>query len=194
MPKKLMANDDGTLGLHRPPDGPSRTKQKRTAEALQKTGEQLLTLSDGQIEALGISPELRQAVVEARAMIQHGARRRQLQYIGTLMRGPDGPRIQQQLEAMAQQSSTEARRFKQAELWRDELKAGNTQRFEWLLEQFPNLDQKQLAALVHDTQHSHAASARKAGRMLFRFLRQLADERDSNQGGIAGRSLYNRAL
>ncbi|MDA8137700.1 MAG: DUF615 domain-containing protein [Desulfobacteraceae bacterium] len=174
MPRKQIAyHDNVPLGLNQPPDRPSRTRKKKAAEALQKTGEQLLILSDGQLDRLEISPELKQAVIEARTMTQRGARRRQLQYIGTLMRDTDGPRIQQQLEAMAQQSTLDARRFKQAELWRDELKAGNTQRLEWLLAQFPQMDRNELAGLVRDAQHSHPESARKAGKALFRFLRQL---------------------
>lgn len=156
-------------------DMPSRTKRKKAAEALQKTGEQLLSLTDAQLDKLEIAPELRQAVIDARTMTRHGARRRQLQYIGALMRREDGHLLQQQLMAVAQQKSSEARHFKQVELWRDELKAGNEQRLAWLIERFPGMDQDELARLVRDSRQGNTNAARNAGKALFRFLRQWVD-------------------
>lgn len=178
MPKNTIMHSDSENELGLSQDRPSRTSRKKAAEALQKTGEQLLSLSDTQLDTLDITPELRQAVVDARSMTRRGARRRQLQYIGSLMRSEEGHQLQQRLARMAKQSSADARRFKQVELWRDELKAGNEGRLTWLLEQFPELDPDALTQLVDAAKQSKAADARQAGRALFRYLRQLVDGKD----------------
>lgn len=172
---KMAGNWDGTPDAVS--DRPSRTKKKKAAEALQKTGEQLLSLTDAQLDQLDIGPELRRAVVDARSMTRHGARRRQLQYIGALMRREDSQNLPEQLAALSQQEFLEARRFKQVELWRDELKSGNDQRFAWLVDQFPAMDRDELVRLVSDANQSNPAAAKKATRALFRFLRQLVDEK-----------------
>lgn len=156
---------------------PSRTKKKKAAQAVQKTGEQLLELSDAQLNSLQLPSELREAVADARNMTQHGARRRQLQYIGSLMRGIDTGQLKQDLERIGRQAADEARRFKQVEHWRDELKAGDAQRFEWLLDRFPAMNREELARLVEQAkQNKSEMEKRKAGRSLFRYLRQYADE------------------
>ena len=67
----------------------SRTQKKKEDRALQDLGEQLVALQPGQLDALELPAELLEAVEFARSIKSHGARRRQLQYIGTLMRQID---------------------------------------------------------------------------------------------------------
>ena len=68
---------------------PSKSARKREYLALQKLGEQLLTLKESDLQAMDIDTELLDAVLEARRIKSHGALRRQKQYIGKLMRGLD---------------------------------------------------------------------------------------------------------
>ena len=155
-------------------DKPSRTRKKRTAEEVQKTGEQLLSLGDAQLNALELIPELREAVVAARGMKARGARRRQLQYIGTLMRRIDASQLRERLEGLMLQTSEEARQFKQVERWRDELAAGDRERYEWLLTNYPDMDPDRLAQLTEAAgKDKPTAEQRRAGKVLFRFLRQF---------------------
>ncbi len=67
----------------------SRTCKKNEARALQRLGEQLVALPFGQLEALDLPDELLTAIELARRIRSHGARRRQIQYIGALMRHID---------------------------------------------------------------------------------------------------------
>ncbi len=162
------------MGFASADEKPSRTKKKRAAEALQKVGEQLLTLRDAQLKALELPPELLEAVVAARAMSAHGARRRQLQYIGSLMRQTDADQLCGRLAAVTQETNDEARRFKQVERWRDELVAGDAGRREWLLTEYPQMAPEQLARLIQAAgQDTSATEKRKAGKALFRYLRQF---------------------
>ena len=70
-------------------DKPSKSQRKREALALQELGETLVTLKPAQLDKIPLTEELRVAVLAARQMTQRGARKRQLQYIGRLMREID---------------------------------------------------------------------------------------------------------
>jgi len=67
----------------------SRTQKKKEDRALQRLGEQLVALSPAQLETMALPDELLIAIKSARKIKAHGARRRQLQYIGALMRHID---------------------------------------------------------------------------------------------------------
>ncbi len=68
---------------------PSKSARKREYLALQKLGEELLTLKDSDLEQIDLDEDLLTAVLEARQIRSHGALRRQKQYIGKLMRQVD---------------------------------------------------------------------------------------------------------
>jgi len=79
-------------------DYKSRTQRKNEDRALQRLGEQLVALPLGQLEAMGLPDELLTAIEFARKIKSRGARRRQIQYIGTLMRHIDPQPIQTALD------------------------------------------------------------------------------------------------
>ena len=68
---------------------PSKSARKREYIALQKLGEELITLKESDLINLPLDDNLREAVLEAKQMKAHGALRRQKQYIGKLMRHID---------------------------------------------------------------------------------------------------------
>ena len=65
---------------------PSKSQRKRDAHALQALGVQLVALSAAQLARLDLPEALHEAVVAAQRMRSHGARTRQMQYIGKVMR------------------------------------------------------------------------------------------------------------
>jgi ribosome-associated protein len=67
-------------------EGPSRTARKNASEELQRLGEQLLTLRPSRLAALALPERLQDAIEEARRLTNFGAKRRQVQFIGKLMR------------------------------------------------------------------------------------------------------------
>lgn len=75
----------------------SRTQKKKEDRALQKLGEQLVALPPGKLENMGLSDELLEAITLAHKIKSHGARRRQIQYIGALMRHVDPQPIEAEL-------------------------------------------------------------------------------------------------
>lgn len=68
---------------------PSKSARKREYLALQKLGEELITLKQSELDTLPLDEDLLEAVMEARQIKAHGALRRQKQYIGKLMRQID---------------------------------------------------------------------------------------------------------
>jgi len=79
-------------------DYKSRTQKKDEDRALQRLGEQLVALSSGQLESMELPDELLTAIKFARKIRKHGARRRQIQYIGALMRHIDPQPIETALD------------------------------------------------------------------------------------------------
>lgn len=76
-------------GIDDLPDTPSRSQLKRDSLALQAKGEELANLSNARQAKLPLTPELKEALGCFRSLSTHEARRRQLQYIGRLMREAD---------------------------------------------------------------------------------------------------------
>ncbi len=68
---------------------PSKSAKKREYLALQKLGEELITLTQADLDTLALDDDLLTAVLDARQIKSHGALRRQKQYIGKIMRHTD---------------------------------------------------------------------------------------------------------
>ncbi|MGR5488270.1 ribosome biogenesis factor YjgA, partial [Vibrio alfacsensis] len=75
----------------------SRTEMKNDMEELQKLGEELVGLKPAVLDKFPLSEDLREAVADAQRF-KNEARRRQLQYIGKLMRTEDPEPIQAALD------------------------------------------------------------------------------------------------
>lgn len=152
----------------------SRTQKKKAAQVLQKKGERLVALSDADFQLLEIPDELKEAMAMARKMTRHEARRRQLQYVGRLMREIDGEVIDEALGKIAAHEQSERRQFKIVERWRDELVSGDAERRQWLLENFPDIDAPQLERLILNARGLRSQhNPKNAARELFRFLSRL---------------------
>ncbi len=157
-------------------DKSSRTQKKKAAQALQRMGEKLVLLSDAQFDELALPAELMDAVALARQITSREARRRQIQYIGRLMREFDPREIEKALEEITSGQAENKRRFKLVERWREELVAGNDQRLVWLKERYPDIDAGELSRLVGNSRTAlSGTNAKKARRALFRYLSRVAD-------------------
>ena len=132
------------------PNETSKTDLKRESSELQKLGEALLTLRADLMEGLALSEKLAGAVAEARRITNFEGKRRQMQYIGKLMRGLDEETVQSVRDALLEQrkgSAGEALALHQAEQWRDDLIAKEGALEQWL-SAHPQTDTQQLRALI----------------------------------------------
>ena len=154
----------------------SRTQKKNEACALQKLGEQLIGMSSEQLDNIEISDDLRNAVIVAGKTKSHGAKRRQLQYIGALMRNIDPEPIQDALENIRLGNHQKILVFKKIEKWRDELKKGNRKLVEEILNNYPNAERQRLTQLARNARNEYEAEKGiKFSKMLFRYLNRISD-------------------
>ena len=153
-------------------EGISKTKRKQEMTALQKLGAELVTLKKSQIDQLHLPEQLLDAVLEAKRLKQHEALRRQMQFIGKIMRGVDAEPIQQQVDAWNGVNQDETARLHQLELWRDRLIAEDSALSEYL-NAHPGCEAQQLRTLIRNARKEHAANRPPASfRALFRLLRE----------------------
>lgn len=152
----------------------SKTEKKKEALSLQKIGERLVKLSTDQLEDFNLPAELRDAVTFAKTIKSHGALKRQMQFIGTLMRKIDTGPVQEALDEIDRGNYRKAAAFKETEIWRDELIDGNTSLMEEILIKCPEADRQQLAQLVRNAvKEKENNRPPRAYRALFRYLTKV---------------------
>ena len=167
-------------------DDATRTDLKRASTELQKLGEDLLTLRTDLMARLDLSEKLVDAVAEAKRITNFEGKRRQMQYIGKLMRGLDDEQLNAVRAALNEQlngSAEDNLRLHQAESWRERMVADDDAVGEWIA-QFPGTDTQQLRSLVRQARKDavpekpgEAQRHGKAYREIFQLLReQLAEE------------------
>ena len=167
-------------------DEATRTDLKRASTELQKLGEDLLTLRTDLMARLDLSEKLVDAVAEAKRITNFEGKRRQMQYIGKLMRGLDDEQLNAVRAALNEQlngSAEDNLRLHQAESWRERMVADDEAVGEWIA-QFPGTDTQQLRSLVRQARKDavpekpgEAQRHGKAYREIFQLLReQLAEE------------------
>ena len=100
---------------------PSKSQKKRDMTALQKLGETLVEQPADRLDKVELPDDLRRAIDEARSIRDHEGRRRQMQYIGRLMRDVDVAPIRSAIEAWAGASRDEAAALHALERWRERL-------------------------------------------------------------------------
>lgn len=131
-------------------DEPSRTDLKRESAELQKLGESLMALRADALARLHLPDKLQDAVREAKHITNFEGKRRQMQFIGKLMRKLDEAEVQSVRCALDEQtngSATENLALHQAEQWRERLIADEAAAAQWLSEH-PDTDSQQLRALI----------------------------------------------
>ena len=158
---------------------PSKTQRKRAMHELQALGARLVELNPDQLAAVALPEDLREAVEQARHITRHEARRRQLQYIGRLMRSVDPEAIREKLKAWDGVSAGETARLHRIERWRERL-IEDDGALGALADAHPGIDTQRLRALVRNTREErNAGKPPRAYRELFRALREIVAEAES---------------
>jgi ribosome-associated protein len=151
----------------------SKTRKKKDMLALQDLGVKLAELNEQQLATMELPESLLDAVLEARRLTKHEARRRQMQFIGRLMRDIDAAPIRDRLDAWQGQGREHTARLHALERWRDELLAGDPALARFLQE-YPGADSQQLRSLIRNVRREQAAALPpKSYRELFRVLREI---------------------
>ena len=155
---------------------PSKTKIKKQMHELRDLGEELTDLSKDQLAQLDIPENLRDAVREMKNINKFGAQRRQLQYIGKLMRDVDPAPIIAKLNAWKGYSQQHTAYMHQLERWRDRLLESDSALTE-LLADHPQTDVQRLRALIRNAQkEQEAGKPPKNYREIFQVLKEIIPE------------------
>jgi ribosome-associated protein len=156
----------------------SKTRRKTEMHDLQSLGETLVQLSGPRLSELGLPERLADAIEQARAITKHEARRRQMQYIGRLMRDVDPDPIRARLAQWGAAPAAEKARLAAVERWRERLLADSAA-LDQLCAAVPHADRACLSALVARVHGERArAASPHAYRELFRALNTLFAARE----------------
>jgi ribosome-associated protein len=142
---------------------PSKTVLKTQSHDLQTLGAALAALGDAQLAAVPMPETLRDAILMLRRTRSHEGRRRQLQYVGKLMRNSDTDEAALR-EAVAEATIGSARltlALHEAERWRAELIADDAALDRWLAAH-PGTDTQHLRSLVRAARRDAAGLAPEA--------------------------------
>jgi ribosome-associated protein len=155
------------------PEVVSKTKKKREMHELQALGVALVRLSDSQIANLDIPEDLKAAVLEAKRIKSNEAKRRQMQYIGRLMRDVDPASIRARLAELEGNSAQATARHRRLEAWRERLLGDDAALTEFAAA-FPAADLQALRTLIRNARKEQKeGKPPRAYRELFRIVKDI---------------------
>jgi len=157
-------------------DRPSKSELKRQMNELQKLGEQLVAEPRDRVKRVPMPEEVRDAILMCQTISNHEGRRRQLQYVGKMMRTLNEDEvavIQRTIESWKGMSKAETAALHALERRRDKLLADDNA-LTALLEEHPQLDAQQLRTLIRNARKEQAENKPpKAYREIFQILKDL---------------------
>lgn len=159
---------------------PSKTARKKQAQALQDLGLALSRLPADQRQVLEMPEDLREAIDDYLTTRSHEGRRRQLQFVGKLLRRVDPTPLLAAVERFESGRTADADRLHVIERWRDALIVDDEALTRWIAAH-PETDVQQLRSLIRSARSDSSAGESgqrqpKSYRQLFRLLRRaLAD-------------------
>jgi ribosome-associated protein len=153
--------------------GPSKSQRKRESAALQDLGAELVALSKERLKKIDMPENLRDAILDAQRFTKHEARRRQMQFIGKLMRDVDAAPLQQAIDEIKGVSDAANIRLQRLERLRLQLLENENVLGE-IAQEHPGADLQRLRQLRRNAlKEAEQKRPPRAFRELFRELREL---------------------
>jgi ribosome-associated protein len=158
------------------PERESKTQRKKQMLALQKIGGILVELPAAQLAKIPLESPLKEAVIEARSLNSHEGKRRQMQYIGKLMRHIDAQPILDALDKIQLKDNHSRSLFHQVERWRDKFIEEGDNVLQSFIQKFPATDNQHLRQLIRNAQKDTKTEKNTgADTALFRYLKEIID-------------------
>lgn len=177
LPSPTDPADEAPEGATSGFDRPSKTRLKQVSHELQALGEAAVALPATRLEDLAVAETLLDAIRQYRSTRTHEGRRRQMQYIGKLMRIHDVEPIRQMVLDMQLGRAKDSLALHDSERWRADLLADDNATTCWI-EAHPGADVQQLRSLVRAARKDAALVPEKrsgrAYRELFQFIKEYA--------------------
>ncbi len=150
----------------------SKSQKKRDADFLQKIGVKLIELSIAKLNNLPLTENLHKAIIDAKLIKSHGAKRRQAQLIGKLMRSADYEAIIDAYNQLIDEESAVTANFHEVELWRDKLISEGKESLTEFIDSYKPDDVQQLRQLIKKAIDDQVKEKNTgAATALFRYLR-----------------------
>ena len=160
-------------------DGPSKSQLKRDSHHLIDVGEEILKLSAEDIRSLHLPDELEEAIATALKIKSRSGLKRQRLYIGKLLRSIDSDAIETQLRKIQHRHDTNTAHFKRLEKWRDSLINNDKASLNEIIKHYPEIDRQHINQLIRAAhQEKLKDKPPAASRKLFKYLRQLEDDKN----------------
>jgi ribosome-associated protein len=163
-------------------EAPSKTRLKQQSHELQKLGMALAALPQAKLAQLDLPERLGEALAEFRTTRTHEGRRRQLQFVGKLMREVDPEPLREAVAEARLGSARDTLLLHEAERWRDALLADDDAMTRWL-RQHADCDAQRLRSLVRAARREATLPPEQRNprnaRELFQFIRPHLAESDS---------------
>ncbi|WP_136485112.1 ribosome biogenesis factor YjgA [Vibrio sp. H11] len=154
----------------------SKTELKNDMIELQKLGEELVALKPSALAKFPLPDDLAEAIKDAQRF-KNEARRRQLQYIGRLMRNIDPEPLQAALDKLRNKHSQSSAVLHKLEQLRDRVVEEGDSAIEDVMEMYPEADRQRLRQLARQAKKEKQANkAPKASREIFQVLKILNDQ------------------
>lgn len=169
---------------------PSKSMLKRAMHELQDLGEHLLAMPDARLKAIDMPERLRDALDDYKRTRSFEGKRRQLQYIGKVLRSVDAEPLREAVAAFQLGHAQNALALHQAERWRaDLIREDKDMLTQWVAE-FPDTDLQPLRALIRNARKDAAAAPEqrngRAYRELFQYIKKALEARDASGAAADG--------
>lgn len=169
-PAEIDESDEPDEPLY---SGPSKSQRKRDSHALQALGQELAALSSDRLKKLSLPESLLGALLEWQRLTKHEAKRRQMQYIGKVMRDLDPEPIRAALDEIKGVSAEATARMHRLERTREEFLADEKVLAD-IMRDYPEADPQHLRQLRRNAlKEQELSKPPRAFREIFRILRDL---------------------
>lgn len=152
---------------------PSKSQRKRDMHALRDLGKKLLDVPEDRLRRLS-NADIVEAVLTCKKITRGSARKRQLQYIGKLMRSADVDEVRDLVDTMDAASSAHVAQFHRLEQWREQLIAEDPNVMQEVLSVCPAIDRQHLRQLIRNAiaERNEARDPPIHFRRLFQYLKE----------------------
>ncbi|MGC9403591.1 ribosome biogenesis factor YjgA [Vibrio genomosp. F10] len=150
----------------------SKTEMKHDMDILQKLGEELVALTPTMLKKIPMSEDLADAIKDAQRF-KNEAKRRQLQYIGKIMRNIDTEPLQAGLDKIRNKHSQATAELHKIEKLRDRVIEEGDSAIADVMDLYPEADRQRLRQLSRQAnKEKKAGKPAKAFREVFQVLKE----------------------
>lgn len=150
----------------------SKTELKRDSKKIQEFGRKISELNINKIELFEFPSNIFDAIIDLKKINSNSAKKRQVQYLGKLLREIDLSAAFLIMEGLKVSAQKEIQKNHIVEKWSDELISNNNS-IKKFIDEFPNIDKQSLRQAISNAQKERGTSSPKYSRQLYKILKDI---------------------